>query len=93
MPYFDLPKRTIRSESNIKFLFRQTLKEVDHIYRDIAGFDMSYDEFESLSSEAWKEKDNYLLMNRLEDKNGCKYKLCNELNPEYKTFNPQTDPF
>ena len=91
--YFDLPKRTIRNNSNIIILFQQTLKDVENIYRDFAGFDMSYDEFKSLCREAWKEKYNYLLINRLEDKNGCKYKLCNESNPEYKIFNPQTDPF
>ena len=41
--YFELPKRTIRNNSNIIVLFQQTLKDVEHIYRDIAGFDMSYD--------------------------------------------------
>ena len=70
--YFDLPKRTIRNNSNNIILFQQTLKDVEHIYRDIAGFDMSYDEFKSLCREAWKEKYNYLLLNRLEDKNGKK---------------------
>ena len=54
--YFDLPKRTIRNKSIIIHLFQQTLKDVEHIYRDIAGFDMSYDEFKSLCREAWKEK-------------------------------------
>ena len=39
---FDLPKTTIRNNSNIIILFQQTLKDVEHIYRDIAGFDMSY---------------------------------------------------
>ena len=91
--YFDLPKRTIRNNSNIIILFQRTLKDVEHIYRDIAGFDMSYDEFKSLCREAWRYKYNYLLINRLEDKNGSRYKICNESNPEYKTFNPQTDPF
>ena len=43
--YFDLPKRTIRNNSNIIIIFQQTLKDVQHIYTDIAGFDMSYDEF------------------------------------------------
>ena len=86
--YFDLPKRTIRNNSNILILFQQTLKDVEHIYRDIAGFDMSYDEFKSV----W-EKYNYLLINRLEDKNGKKYMICNESNPEFKVFNLQTDPF
>ena len=82
--YFDLPKRTIRNNSNIIILFQQTLKDVEHIYRDIAGFDMSYEEFKELCREAWRERYNYLLINRLEDKNGSRYKICNESNP----YNP-----
>ena len=62
--YFDLPKRTIRNNSNIIILFQQTLKDVEHIYRDIAGFDMSNDEFKSLCREAWRDNYNYLLINR-----------------------------
>ena len=91
--YFDLPKRTIRNNTNIIILFRQTLKDVEHIYRDIAGFDMSNDEFKSLCREAWRDPYNYLLINRLEDKNGSKYMICNESNLQYQIFNPQTDPF
>ena len=91
--YFDLPKRTIRNNSNIIILFQQTLKDVKHIYRDIAGFDMSNDEFKSLCREAWRDNYNYLLINRLEDKNGSKYMICNESNLQYQIFNPQTDPF
>ena len=91
--YFDLPKRIIRNNSNIIILFQQTLKDVEHIYRDIAGFDMSNDEFKSLCREAWRDPYNYLLINRLEDKNGSKYMICNESNLQYQIFNPQTDPF
>ena len=54
---------------------------------------MSYDEFKSLWRGAWKEKYNYLLINRLEDKNGKKYSICSESNPQYEIFNLQTDPF
>ena len=90
--YFDAPKKTVRNNSNIINLFQQTLKDVEHIHRDISGFDMSYEEFKSLCREAWNEKFNYLLINRLEDKNGSGYRICNESNPNYKIFNPQTDP-
>ena len=85
-----MPKR---NNSNVIILFQQTFKDVEHIYRDIAGFDMSYDEFKSLCREAKNEKHIYLLKNWLEDKHGHKYKICNESNPEYKFYNPQTDPF
>ena len=91
--YFDLPKRTIRNNSNIIILFQQTLKDVEHVYRDIAGFGMSNDEFKSLCREAWRDNYNYLSINRLEDKNGSKYMICNESNLQYQIFNPQTDPF
>ena len=69
------------------------MKDVEHIYRDIAGFDMSNDEFKSLCRKAWRDNYNYLLINRLEDKNGSKYMICNESNLQYQIFNPQTDPF
>ena len=90
--YFDAPKKTVRNNSNIIILFQKTLKDVEHIHRDISGFDMSYEEFKNLCREAWNEKFNYLLINRLEDKNGSRYRICNESNPNYKIFNPQTDP-
>ena len=70
--YFDAPKKTVRNNSNIIILFQQTLKDVEHIHRDISGFDISYEEFKSLCREAWNEKFNYLLLNRLEDKNGSR---------------------
>ena len=38
--YFDVPKKTIRNNSNIIIIFQQTLKDVEHIYRDITGFDV-----------------------------------------------------
>ena len=40
--YFDLPKRTIRKNSIKIILFNQTLKDIEHIYRDVAGYDMNY---------------------------------------------------
>ena len=86
-------KKTIRNNSNIIISFQQTLKDVEHIYRDKAGFDMSFDEFKELCREAWKEKHNYIIINRLEDKNGSRYRIGNESNPNYKISNPQTDPF
>ena len=90
--YFDAPKKTVRNNSNLIISFQQTLKDVEHIHRDIAGFDMSYEEFKSLCRKAWDEKFNYLEIIRLEDKNGSRYRVCNDSNPNYKIFNPQTDP-
>ena len=91
--YFNLTKGTIHNNSKIIIFFQQSLSDVEHVYREIAGFDMSYDEFKSFCREAWNGKYNYLKINRLEGKHGYKYKICSESIPKYKFFNPQTGPF
>ena len=53
--YFDLPKRSIRNNSNKIILFNQTLKDFEHIYRDVAGYDMNYDEYKELCRKSWEE--------------------------------------
>ena len=63
-PYFDLPKRTIRNNSNKIILFNQTLKDIEHIYRYVAGYDMNYDEFKDLCRKSWEEDYNYLFIDR-----------------------------
>ena len=42
--YFDLPKRRIRNNSKKNFVFTETLKDTENIYKDVGGYDMSYDE-------------------------------------------------
>ena len=90
--YFDLPKRTIRNNSNIVILFKQTLKDVENLYRDIAGFDMSYDEFKKLCKESWSGEYNYLKINRL-NKINDRYSVCNESCDTFRLYRPETDPF
>ena len=43
--FFDLPNRTIRNNSKKTILFNKTVKDIEHIYRYVAGFDMRYDEY------------------------------------------------
>ena len=62
--YFDLPKRTIRNNSNKTILFNQTLKDIEHIYRDVAGYDLNYDEFKDLCRKSWEEDYNCLYIDR-----------------------------
>ena len=50
-------------------LFKQTLKDVENLYRDIAGFDMSYEEFKKLCKESWLDEYNYLKIDRQNNKN------------------------
>ena len=76
--YFDLPKRTIRNNSNKIILFNQTLKDIEHIYRDVAGYDMNYDEFKELCRKSWEEDYNYLCIDRSKKRDQGRYCICNE---------------
>ena len=61
---FDLPKRTIRNNSNKTFLFNQTLKDIENTNRDVGGYDMSHDEFIELCRKLWEEDYKYLCIDR-----------------------------
>ena len=68
--YFDLPKRTIRNNSNKVFLFNQTLKGIANVYRDVGGYDMSHDE---VCRKSWEEDYIYLcVMKKYAENHGKK---------------------
>ena len=81
-----MPKITIRNNSNIVLLVQQTLKDVEQIQGDIAGFDMSYDELKSFCRESWRKKHNFSETIRFEDENCETYRFSNESNEEYKNL-------
>ena len=91
--YFDLPKRTIRNNSNKIILFNQTLKDFEHIYRDVAGYDMNYDEFKELCRKSWEEDYNYLCIDRSKKRHQGRYRICNENKNTYLECIPETKPF
>ena len=91
--YFDLPKRSIRNNSNKIILFNQTLKDIEHIYRDVAGYDMNYDEFKELCRKSWEEDYNYLCIDRCKKRDQGRYYICNESKKTYIEATPQTKPF
>ena len=91
--YFDLPKRTIRNNSSKIILFNQTLKDIEHIYRDVAGYDMTYDEFKELCRKSWDEVYNYLCFDRSKKRDQGRYCICNESKRTYIEATPQTKPF
>ena len=91
--YFVLPLQTIRNNSNIIILFKQTKNGVQHIYDDIAGLDMNYDEWKELCKMAWEEKYNYLQIDRLKEPNEGRYTIRNANSNDIALIFPQTDPF
>ena len=91
--YFDLSKRTIRNNSNEIILFIQTLKDIEHIYRDLAGYDMNNDEFKDLCRKSWEGNYNYLCIDRSKKRYQGRYCICNESKKTYIEATPQTKPF
>ena len=76
--YFDLPKRGIRNNSNEIIVFNQNLRDIEILYRDVAGYDMSYDEFKEVCRKSWKEEYNYLCIDRSQRRDLGRYCICNE---------------
>ena len=52
-------------------------------YRDIAGVDMSYDEFKQSCRKAWWDDYNYLTIDKFKPLS-CKYTIQNEFCDTYK---------
>ena len=67
--YFALPRQSIRNNSDILILFKQTLRDVQSMYYDIGAYDMKYDEFKEMCHKAWDEKYNYLCIDMAKNKN------------------------
>ena len=89
-----MPKRTIRNTSNKIILFNQTLKDIEHIYRDVAGYDMNYDELKELCRKSWDEDYNCLYIDTSKNKE-IKEKLVFVMKAKktYIEATPQMKPF
>ena len=88
-----MPKRTIRNNSDKTILFNQTLKDLEHTYRDVAGYDTNYDEYKDLCRKSWEEDYNYHYIDRSKKRDHGKNCICNESKKTYKEATPQTKPF
>ena len=91
--YFALPRQSIRNNSDILILFKQTLRDVQSMYYDIGAFDMIYDEFKEMCRVAWSEKFNYLCIDMTKNKNDGKNRIFNESKTTYIECIPKTEPF
>ena len=91
--YFALPRQSIRNNSDILILFKQTLRDVQSMYYDIGAYDMKYDEFKEMCHKAWDEKYNYLCIDMTKNKTDGKYRIFNESKTTYIDCIPETEPF
>ena len=91
--YFALPRQSIRNNSDILILFKQTLRDVQSMYYDIGAYDMKYDEYKEMCHEAWDEKYNYLCIDMTKNKNEGKYCIFNESKTTYIECICETNTF
>ena len=91
--YYGLPRQSIRNNSVKILLFKQRLRNVERIYRDIGGYDMKNDEFKETCRKAWNEKFNYLCTDVARNEKEDKYRIFNESKNTYFECIPQSEAF
>ena len=57
----------LRDNLNIIMLFKTDNTNLRHVYDDHVGSDMTYDNFKTLCNICWKEKYDYLTINKEEE--------------------------
>ena len=89
---FHLPKNTFRKNSNINFLFEQTLRDIILIFHHIAGLDMILDEWQQLCRKAWEKNYDYLQIDSFAQIGEGRYTIrnCNKFN--YIECTPEKKP-
>ena len=74
--YFKLPRQTIRENANFICLFRQDLKNMNHIYSDHASSDMKSEEFRDMCKKIWGGPHDFTVIDLTRDKDVGKYRKC-----------------
>ena len=72
--YFKLPRQTIRENANFICLFPQDLKNLNHIFDDHFGSDMTKEEFRQLCKTAWKKQHGFVIIDLSSKKHDGKYR-------------------
>ena len=72
--YFKLPRQTIRENVNFICLFPQDLKNINHIYSDHVGEDMSKEEFRRFCRKCWKKTYSFAVIDLTSKKDAGKYR-------------------
>ena len=88
-----MSKGTIRNNSNKFIPLNQKLKDIGNIYRDFAGYDMSYDEFKQLCRKAWEDDYIYRCVDRSKKRHHGRYCTYKKNKKTYLECTPETKPF
>jgi hypothetical protein len=62
--YSSIPKQLIRDNANFLVIFKQDLTNLKHIYDDHVNVDMSFQEFKYICGECWKDRFEFLLIDK-----------------------------
>ena len=66
--YFKLPRQTIRENANFISLFPQNLKNLNHIFDDHVGSDMTKEEFRQLCKRACEKQHGFVIIEKNNEK-------------------------
>ena len=72
--YFKLSRQTIRENANFICLFPQDLKNLNPIFDDDVGSDMTKEEFRQLYKTAWKKQHGFVIIDLSSKKHDDKYR-------------------
>ena len=72
--FFKLPRQTIRDNTNFTCLFPQDLKNLNHIFEDHVGSDMTMEEFRHLCKVASEKQHEFIIIDRSSKNHNGKYK-------------------
>ena len=69
-----LLRQTIRENANFICIFPQDLKNINHIYNNHLGEDMSREEFRKFYRECWKKPHGFAVIDLTSKKDSGKYR-------------------
>ena len=73
--YYEIPKRTIRDNSNFLVLFDQNERAIEPLYRDnVKTKDMNYKEFQKFVNDVWKQKHDFVTIDKTSEPDKGKFR-------------------
>ena len=91
--FFSLPRQTIRNNSDMIIMFKQTLRDVQCMDYVIGAYNMKDDEFKEMCHKAWSEKFYYLCIDMTKIENKGEYRIFNESKNTYIECISETEAF
>jgi len=73
--YFKVPRQTIRENANFICLFRQDLKNINHVYSDHVSSDMTKEKFRNVCKLAWEKPYGFVVVDLTSNKDNGKYRI------------------